>query len=447
MNIVNLIIQLQKKMSTATDPLDLLALNKAVNKLKAGSVEVVTYYSNLPDPIVNVGKLFYVMTDERLYWSYLNPSNVYTWEPIIMTSNSYIWSWGGNTIGPLGDGTTVNKSSPVSIIGGFSDWCDINVGSCSSIGIRRNGTIWTWGRADLGQLGNNTTTNKSSPVSIVGSNSNWRQISGGQDFFSALNCNGIIWSWGPNDVGQLGDGTAVAKSSPVSVTGGFADWCKISSGGFHTVGLRSDGTLWSWGHNSYGQLGDGTSITKSSPVSVVGGFTDWCQIDSGFRVSVGIRPNGTAWSWGHGYCGVLGDGTTVNKSSPVSVVGGFTDWCQASAGWTQTMALKTNGTAWSWGRGDLGMLGNNAITNRSSPVSVVGGFTDWCQISSSQLSNIAIRTNGTMWSWGFNNSGQLGDGTTINKSSPILVAGGFTNWCKTGNSTWCTMSGIRSTSF
>jgi hypothetical protein len=163
-----------------------------------------------------------------------------------------------------------------------------------------------------------------------------------------------LYSWGANNYGQLGNNDRYnERSSPVSVVGGLTNWCQISAGAYHSLGVRTNGTAWAWGRASYGRLGDGTTVSKSSPVSVVGGFTDWCQVVAGSGSSLGVRQNGTAWGWGDPYSGILGNNTSCyldgRKSSPVSVVGGFTDWCQISIGSYGATAVRTNGTAWVWG--------------------------------------------------------------------------------------------------
>jgi alpha-tubulin suppressor-like RCC1 family protein len=228
-------------------------------------------------------------------------------------------------------------------VGEFTDWCQISAGCLHSVAIRTNGTAWAWGRNNCGQLGDNTTVNKSSPVSVVGGFCDWRQVSAGRNHSIGLRTNGTAWAWGGGGAGQLGDNTAVAKSSPVSVAGGFTDWCQISAGGYFSLGVRQNGTAWAWGRNCSGQLGDNTTVTKSAPVSVVGGFTNWCQISAGFYNSLAVRQNGTAWAWGCNNCGQLGDnfsGAYRSKSSPVSVVGGFTDWSKVSAGTTHSLGMK-----------------------------------------------------------------------------------------------------------
>ena len=343
---------------------------------------------------------------------------------------SLLWAWGCNGEGRLGDNTTTNKSSPVSVVGGFPDWISVSGGREHSLGVRANGTLWAWGSNARGQLGDTTAVNKSSPVSVVGGFTDWCQASAGMYHSLALRTNCTAWAWGCNGDGRLGDGTTVNKSSPVSVVGDFTDWCQVSAGFFHSLGLRANGTLWAWGRNTEGRLGDNTTVNKSSPVSVVGDFTDWCQVSGGAYHSLAVRANGTAWAWGCNYAGRLGDNTVTTKSSPVSVVGGFTDWCQVSAGGSHSLGLRANGTAWAWGRNANGQLGDNTVTDRSSPVSVVGGFTDWCQVSAGFFHSLGLRTNGTAWAWGCNGTGQLGDNTATNRSSPVSVIGGFADWCQ-----------------
>jgi alpha-tubulin suppressor-like RCC1 family protein len=422
MNVTNLILQLKSKITD--NPLDQQMISKAIKLLELGAVETVSSFSALPSASANPGALYYVQLD-GLYWS----AGVY-WLPILNTSYQTAWSWGSNG-SILGDNNVLSRSSPVSVVGGFTDWCQIRGGNTHSLGLRSNGTLWSWGFGSTGQLGDNTTANRSSPVSVVGGFTDWCQVNTGNRHSLALRTNGTIWSWGRNISGQLGDGTTTQTSSPVSVVGGFTDWCQISTSNYQNHGLRTNGTLWGWGINSYGQLGDNTTTCRSSPVSVVGGFTDWCQVSSGHTHTLALRTNGTAWAWGRNFpTGALGDNTTATRSSPVSVVGGFTDWCQVSAGGSHNLGLRSNGTIWAWGDNSEGQLGNGTATARSSPVSVVGGFTDWCQVSVGCRHSLGVRTNGTAWAWGNNGQGRLGDNTITSTSSPVSVVGGFTDWCQ-----------------
>ena len=347
------------------------------------------------------------------------------------------WSWGRNVDGALGDNTTFDKSSPISIVGGFTDWIQITSGNDASAGIRANGTAWSWGSVNFfGVLGDNTTTAKSSPVSVVGGFTDWVQISVGiYAHAAAVRANGTAWCWGYNSHGQLGTNNYTTTSSPVSVVGGFTDWVQISTGERHTAAVRANGTAWCWGRNNTGQLGDGSLANRLSPVSVVGGFTDWVQISAGWQHTGAVRASGTAWCWGYNANGQLGDNSTTTRSSPVSILSaGLPRWVQISTGGklssgSHSGAIKSDGTAWCWGFNGAGRLGDNTTTARSSPVSVVGGFFDWVQISTGARQTVAIRANGTAWGWGSNDSGRLGNNSSGSyHSSPISVVGGFTDW-------------------
>jgi alpha-tubulin suppressor-like RCC1 family protein len=407
---------------------DLATLLTARKELQSMFFSVATE-AELPIASENKGRMIWV--DSLKGYRFSDGIDWVKKFPTPIRYENVIWTWGGGANGRLGDNTTINKSSPVSVVGGFTDWCKVSAGCFHSAAVRTNGTIWTWGDSSVGQLGNNTIIGKSSPVSIVGGFTDWCQVSAGNKHTAAVRTNGTIWTWGYGFLGILGDNTIANKSSPVSVLGGFTDWCQVSAGSYHTAAVRTNSTIWTWGDSSVGQLGDNTIVSKSSPVSVVGGFTDWCQVSAGNQHTAAVRTNGTLWAWGCAGTGRLGNNdATVNISSPVSVVGGFTDWCQVSARGCNTAAVRTNGTLWSWGCGTNGQLGDNTIVNKSSPVSVVGGFTDWCQVDVGSNHSAAVRTNGTLWTWGGGTYGRLGDNTIVYKPSPVSVAGGFTDWCQ-----------------
>jgi len=412
---------------TACDQLTILQLSSVSKDFDAGFVSSVANTAALPSAACNRGRMIYVQD----VCGYRYSDGVSWTNNFESEYDGGAWSWGSNSSGRLGDGTTATcHSSPVSVVGGFTDWCQVSAGNQHSLAIRTNGTAWAWGCNGFGKLGDLTATDRSSPVSVVGGFSDWCQVSAGSNHSLGVRSNGTAWSWGINNLGQLGDDTATCHSSPVSVVGGFTDWCQVSAGSGFSLGVRCNGTAWAWGCNLRGTLGDATLTDRSSPVSVVGGFTNWCYISAGDNHSLGVRSSGTAWAWGCGFCGRLGNNNTTNRSSPVLVVGGFTDWCQVSAGSGFSLAVRTNGTAWAWGLNSFGRLGDDTSTDRSSPVSVVGGFTDWCQISGGCAHGLAVRTNGTAWAWGCNNNGQLGDGSVISRSSPVSVVGGFTDWCQ-----------------
>jgi len=392
-------------------------------------VKCVASVANLPSVTDYTGRMIYV-GDENRYYAAVDGVWINNLDSEPFNYADVIYAWGLNTYGQLGNNSTISRSSPVSVVGGFTDWCQVSVGRLHNLGVRSNGTVWAWGFNAQGHLGDNCTFSRSSPVSVVGGFTDWCQVSAGRIHNLGVRSNGTVWAWGSNNYGQLGDNSAINRSSPVSVAGGFTDWCQVATYGSHSLGVRSNGTAWSWGCNGQGQLGTNSTISRSSPVSVVGGFTDWCQVAAGYRHSLGVRTNGTVWSWGYNGQGRLGDNSAIDRSSPVSVVGGFTDWCQLSAGYRQSLGVRTNGTAWAWGFNTQGQLGDDSNISRSSPVSVVGGFTDWCQVSGGGAHSISVRTNGTAWAWGCNGQGRLGDNNNINRSSPVSVVGGFTDWCQ-----------------
>ena len=250
----------------------------------------------------------------------------------------------------------------------------------------------------------------------------WTEISAGGVHFLARKTDCTLWSFGSNIAGQLGDGTTISRSSPVQVPG--TSWSGISGGICHSLARKSDGTLWAWGCNGLGELGIGTSGTGligASPVQVPG--TSWSGISGGYRFSLARKSDGTLWSWGNGFNGQLGNGSGgayTYRSSPVQVPG--TSWVEVSAGFSTSFARKSDGTLWSWGYGGTGQLGNgtNGIAV-CSPINVSG--TSWVEVSSNGRHAIARKSDGTIWTWGRGTNGELGIGTAVDRSAPNQVPG------------------------
>lgn len=327
-------------------------------------------------------------------------------------------SFGGNTFGNLGDGTTTSRSSPVLVIGNHEF---IKIADCSkyetghAAGIKKDGSTWAWGRNTYGELGNNTTTHKSSPISVIG-NHNFIKISLGQNMTIGIKEDGSAWAWGRNDYGQLGDNTITNKSSPVSIVGEHS-FISICGGATASAGLKKDGSIWTWGQNDFGRLGDNTNIDKSSPVSVVGDKSFILLSGTGAYFA-GLQEDGSMWSWGINTYGRLGDGTIDDRSSPVSVLGNHS-FIYINCGTYIATALKEDGSMWAWGYNVTGALGNNSTTNHSSPVSVIGNHS-FIYISAGTEHSLALKNDGTLWVWGGNAYGQLGDNTRTSKSSPTV---------------------------
>jgi alpha-tubulin suppressor-like RCC1 family protein len=291
--------------------------------------------------------------------------------------------------------------------------------------------MWSWGRNYGGALGLGNTTNYSSPKQI-GALTTWSSISGGEFHNLALKTDGTMWAWGRNTYGQVGDNTTTNRSSPVQI-GALTTWLNIAAGFYHTVAVKTDGTMWSWGYNGRGELGDGTTTNKSSPVQI-GSSTNWSSVSASNYHSLATKTDGTLWTWGYnyyGFTGILGLGDTITRSSPTQI-GALTNWSTipATMKGAFSLAIKTDGTLWTWGYNDRGQLGIGTAGNyqgRSSPVQV-GALTTWSSIAAGHRHSTAIKTDGTLWSWGRNAYGQLGlGGTDYAVSSPVQV-GSLTTW-------------------
>ena len=336
-----------------------------------------------------------------------------------------LYGWGVGTGGALGLGNTTTYSSPMQV-GSLTVWSSVNISSGSnfSAAIKSDGTLWMWGNNPYGQLGLGNTTNYSSPKQ-VGALTNWSQIASSGPYSSvAIKTDGTLWAWGYNGYGSLGLGNTTNYSSPKQV-GSLNTWYKLSGGTTFVLSIKTDGTLWSWGRNDSGQLGLGNITNYSSPMQV-GALTTWSNVFSSSGSSYAIKTDGTLWSWGNGLVGALGLGNTTYYSSPMQV-GALTNWAKVTTnGANFALAVKTNGTLWGWGYNVNGQLGLNNTTNYSSPKQV-GSLTTWAKTFGGSSYSMAIDTSGKLYAWGNNNVGQLGLSNTTNYSSPKQV-GALTTW-------------------
>ena len=344
-----------------------------------------------------------------------------------------LWLWGSNQGGQLGTNDIVHRSSPVQTVSGGTNWKQVSAGLTDpghAAAIKTDGTLWLWGQNIFGivfggQLGTNDKIHRSSPVQTVSGGTNWRQVSCGTDFTAAIKTDGTLWLWGSNGGGQLGDNTSVSKSSPVQTIAAGTNWKQVSG----SAAIKTDGTLWLWGSNANGQLGDNSITSRSSPVQTIAAGTNWKQVSGGKGIlTAAIKTDGTLWLWGRNTDGQLGTNDIVHRSSPVQTVSGGTDWKQVNTNTTHIAAIKTDGTLWLWGKNTYGQLGDSSTTHRSSPVQTVSGGTIWKQVACGAEQTAAIKSDGTLWVWGYNVYGQLADNTTVSKSSPVQTVSGGTNW-------------------
>ena len=281
------------------------------------------------------------------------------------------------------------------------------------------GGLWCWGTNATYQFGDGAVlANANSPIS-PNSGKNWKQISVGNMASAAIKTDGTLWNWGYNSY-RLAVGDIYSRAEPEKI-GANTNWQQVNCGAYVSGAIKTDGTLWMWGGNSL-PLGNGLT-NQLLPTQVTG--TNWKLISCGAYNVAAIKTDGTLWTWGGNGYGELGDGTTVDKATPIQVPG--TNWKLIDTGNYNSaqLAIKTDGTLWSWGRNNHGQLGDGTGTNRSSPVQITG---NWKMAASFQFHSAAIKTDGTLWTWGRNQYGQLGDGTTTGSNSPVQIYGGGTNW-------------------
>jgi alpha-tubulin suppressor-like RCC1 family protein len=322
-------------------------------------------------------------------------------------SDGSLWTWGSNDRGQLGDGTTINRKLPVKIL---DDVISIAAGKEHSLAIKYDGSLWTWGSNDRGQLGDGTTTDHNLPVKIL---DDVISIVAGEGHSLAIKSDGSLWVWGSNNFCQLGDKGSIDRTLPVKV---LDDVFAMAAGYTHSLAIKSDGSLLAWGDNNCGQLGDGTTSYHTSPVKIFNDVLFIAEEQFGdYRFFLTIKNDGSLWAWGDNNCGQLGDGTTIDRAMPVKILN---DVASATAKNFSSFAIKSDGSLWAWGENDFCQLGNGTTQNQTTPVNILN---DVASIVTGEYSSYAIKNNGSLWAWGYNSSGQIGNGTTTNCKSPVKI--------------------------
>jgi alpha-tubulin suppressor-like RCC1 family protein len=380
------------------------------------------------------------------FYNYTEGGQVYSFDDVFVPADAFrqgnLFTWGYNFSGQLGNNTTTNRPTPITTSAGGTNWKQVDGGDFHTAAIKTDGTLWVWGDNSNGQLGINlsgATTGRTTPVTTFAGGTNWKQVSVGKNSTLAIKTDGTLWVWGLNSNGILGINlTSGSICTPVTTFSGGTNWKQVDCSGGHTAAIKTDGTLWTWGQNSvtgvpFGQLGDNTGINRSTPVTTFAGGTNWKQVTAGGFHTAAIKTDGTLWVWGRNNNSQLGDNTTTNRLTPVTTFSGGSDWKQVDCGNNHTAAIKTDGTLWVWGDNSNGQLGDNTTTNRLTPVTTFAGGTNWKQVDCGESnSTVAIKNDGTLWTWGQNNNGQLGNNTTTNRTTPVTTFAGGTNWKKVG---------------
>ncbi len=325
-----------------------------------------------------------------------------------------LWGWGQNSnkLG-LGLGNLADQNLPIQI-GTANDWATVSAGNVHSLAVKTNGTLWTWGNGQFGQLGNGLFSSATANVIQIGTANDWLTVSAGNRFSLAIKTTGTLWSWGLNNVGQLGLNNLVNQNLPVQV-GTANNWLKIDAGNQHSLAIDNTGFIYAWGDNTFGQFGNGTNTSSLIPI-MVSSSNNWTEVSAGFDHSMALNNSGILYTFGNNTNGQLGDGTNAasNTMIPISFAnaGTVTQYIAISAGNTFSLAIKNDNTLWSCGfntSGQLG-LGNNTAVNT---LNQVGSSNTWYSISAGDTHSLAMETSTALWSAGRGLEGELGIGTNI----------------------------------
>lgn len=337
-----------------------------------------------------------------------------------------VMAWGKNSMGQLGNGTNTSSNVPL-YVSLLTDVISIAGGGDHSLALKNDSTVWAWGYNGWGELGNGTNTDSNVPV-LISSLERIIAISGcGYGHSIALKNDGTVWTWGRNSEGQLGNGSNTNSNIPVQVTS-LTNITEIVIGGYHSLALKNDSTVWAWGVNDFGQLGNGSNTDSNIPVQVLGLSGIIAVAAGGYAHSLALKNDGTVWTWGYNLAGQLGNGTNTDSNVPVQVsfLAGIT---MIAGGGNNSLALKNDSTVWAWGFNGAGALGNGTYTDSNVPIQI-SALTDIIDVAGGGSHCFAMKSDNTVWAWGNNDAGALGNGNntaslvpveTINLCTPLAV--------------------------
>ncbi|WP_088315818.1 fibronectin type III domain-containing protein [Kineosporia sp. R_H_3] len=359
----------------------------------------------------------------------------------VRTSDAAIRCWGNGLYGALGNGATADSSTPVTVSGGLS-WATVSVADHYACGVTTAGSLYCWGYNGYGNLGDGTTTDRTTPVRESTSATTWATagmspasssapaLMTWQNHTCAVRTTGALYCWGYNGSGQLGDGTTSQRLSPVQA-GSSTAWRSVSGGFSTTCGLRSDQAVWCSGDDGSAQLGMYYNNSAGSPTPLIAPATAFTAGATGYHGGCGVRGDGTLWCWGYGFYGQVGDAATTTRYAPVQA-GAASTWRSVSAGTYAVCAVRTDDSLWCWGSTTYAQTGvSGASGTITTPTAGPAG--SWSSVSVGETHTCGIKTDGTLWCWGDNLNGQVGDGTTTDRTTPVQVSA-------TGATTWSTVS-------
>ena len=327
-----------------------------------------------------------------------------------------LWAWGDNQFGKLGNGGQFREARPLQV-GQHTDWVTVACGMNHTVGLRADGTLWAWGYNLAGQLGDGTRTNRENPVQI--GSDRWKAVACILDGTFGIKVDGTLWAWGYEALTKLGLPITSNMAVPRQV-GTEQSWSELAGADDHAAGLRSDGTLWTWGNNESGQLGLGHNQPGYQLPRQVGNRADWAQVACGYQFTHAIRRDGTLWAWGDNVAGQLGDGTAfLDRWEPVQV-GSDSDWTSVSCGVDHALGGRRDGRLWAWGSNAERAVGMRVTSIFTSPMLVPQVNIKQGAIAVGNGHTLVVKDDDSLVTWGLNTYGQLGNGTaTLNYLQPV----------------------------
>jgi alpha-tubulin suppressor-like RCC1 family protein len=339
---------------------------------------------------------------------------------VIAAPDGRVMTWGAGNRGQLGDGTLLNRSTPVTVAG-LDNVVAVAAGAAHTVAVTTTGDVYTWGANTFGRLGDGTHTRRVRPVRVRGLSS-VTMVAAGRAHTLALTTSGAVYAWGRNTSGQLGTGNKVASVAPVKVAG-LANIVAIAAGDNHSLAVSRDGRLFAWGDNQFSMLGDGTTKDRDRPVAV--GLTDVVAVAGGASHSLALRRDGSVYSWGHGTHGALGTGSNRNATTP-KLVSGLSARAIA-AGRQFSGAIRSDGKVAMWGLNESGQLGDHTTVSRNRPV-IVDALDAVEALALGDAHALAVTINGDVRAWGEGDFGRLGTGTAADQTAPLEIVSDVPDW-------------------
>jgi len=341
---------------------------------------------------------------------------------LALNTDGSAWAWGYNGGGQLGDGTTTNSSVPIAVKGLSKRVIAVAAGGDFSLALESDGSVWAWGTNDRGQLGNGTNVNSGRPSAVNGLTGRFVAIAACEAHGLALRSDGSVWGWGDDYQGQLGNGSNADTTTAVAVTGLTGRVVHIGCGFNHSLAVKSNGSVWAWGDNSSGELGTHTAgVYQNTPVAVDRLTSGVIAVAGGASHSMALKSDGSVWTWGVIRLARSGEYLGSDVATPVAGLAGVK---AIGAGWGLNFAYESNVSIWAWGENFGGDLGNGSNKDSTTRVKVVGLRSGVIAIASGWFDGYAVKSDGSVWAWGSNNHGELGNGTIDPKGGsniPVVV--------------------------